>query len=51
MITISLDEIEAKTTQALVAHGAEQWIAEAVALAVRKAEANGKLDLRALLFG
>lgn len=43
MITISLDEIEEKTTLALVAHGAEQWIAEAVALAVRKAEANGNL--------
>lgn len=43
MVTISLDEIEAKTTRALVAHGAEQWIAEAVSLAVRKAEANGNL--------
>ncbi|MEH6358506.1 MAG: Ldh family oxidoreductase [Pseudomonadales bacterium] len=43
MVTISLDEIEEKTTLALVAHGAEQWIAEAVSLAVRKAEANGNL--------
>ena len=42
-VTVSLDEIEAKTTQSLVAHGAEQWIAEAVASAVRKAEATGNL--------
>lgn len=41
--TVSLDEIETKTTQALVAHGAEQWIAECVATAVRKAEANSNL--------
>ena len=42
-ITVSLDEIEAKTIQSLVAHGASQWIAESVASAVRNAEATGNL--------
>ncbi len=41
--TVRLDDIEAKTTQALVAHGADRWIAESVARAVRKAEATGNL--------
>ena len=42
-VTVSLDEIEAKTTTSLVAHGADRWIAESVARAVRKAEATGNL--------
>jgi (2R)-3-sulfolactate dehydrogenase (NADP+) len=42
-ITVSLDEIEALTTSALVSHGAEKWIAEEVAKAVRKAESTGNL--------
>ncbi len=42
-IVVSLDEIEAKTTQSLMAHGAVRWIAEAVACAVRKAEATDNL--------
>ena len=39
-ITVSLDEIEATTTQSLIAHGAARWVAEEVARAVRKAEAT-----------
>ena len=41
MPTLSLDQIEATTFQALTAHGADGWIARAVADAVRKAEAVG----------
>lgn len=42
-ITVSLIEIEEKTTRALVVHGASRWIAESVAHAVRKAEEIGNL--------
>lgn len=42
-VTVSLTEIEEKTAQALIAHGADQWIAESVAQAVRKAEEIGNL--------
>lgn len=42
-ITVSLDEVEEKTLQSLMAHGAERWIAKEVARAVRKAEATGNL--------
>ena len=42
-VTVDLDLIEIKTIEALVAHGAERWIAEAVADAVRVAEATGNL--------
>lgn len=41
--TVSLDDIEAKTTTALQQHGASEWIAQSVALAIRKAEENGNL--------
>jgi len=41
MPLLSLDDIENTTFQALTAHGAEVWIAHAVADAVRKAEAVG----------
>jgi (2R)-3-sulfolactate dehydrogenase (NADP+) len=41
MPLLSLDDIENTTFQALTAHGAEVWIARAVADAVRKAEAVG----------
>jgi (2R)-3-sulfolactate dehydrogenase (NADP+) len=41
MPTLSLDQIETTTFQALTAHGADDWIARAVADAVRKAEAVG----------
>lgn len=40
---VSLDDVETTTTKALVAHGAKPWIAEQVAMAVRKAEATGNL--------
>jgi (2R)-3-sulfolactate dehydrogenase (NADP+) len=40
---ITLSEIQALTTQALVAHGADEWIATSVARAVRMAEAKGNL--------
>ena len=39
-ITVSLDEVEAKTAESLVAAGAEQWIADEMASAVRYAEAR-----------
>ena len=39
MPLLSLDDIEATTFQALSGHGADDWIAHAVADAVRKAEA------------
>lgn len=42
-VTVSLAEIHKKTSAALSAHGASDWIAEEVANAVRKAEANGNL--------
>lgn len=42
-VTISLEEIKTTTAKALVAHGASEWIAEEVAKAVEKAEANGNL--------
>ena len=42
-VTVSLEEIESVSHQALVKHGAEQWIAQSVAAAVRKAESNGNL--------
>ena len=41
MPDISLDQIESTTKAALMAHGAEDWIAAEVAKAVRKAEAVG----------
>ena len=41
MLLLSLDDIENATFQALTAHGAEAWIAHAVADAVGKAEAVG----------
>ena len=42
-ITVSLDDIQNITTMALTSHGAHDWIAHEVALAVRKAEATGNL--------
>lgn len=42
-ITVSLDQIESVSKQALVRHGASEWIASEVARAVRVAEANGNL--------
>ncbi|MEM7207243.1 MAG: Ldh family oxidoreductase [Pseudomonadota bacterium] len=42
-VTVGLNEIEAQTKNALTAHGASDWIAHEVALAVRKAEATGNL--------
>jgi (2R)-3-sulfolactate dehydrogenase (NADP+) len=42
-ISVSLAEIESISRQALVKHGAHDWIAQSVAAAVRKAEANGNL--------
>lgn len=42
-ISVSLDDIETKTTQALVSHGAAPWVGEEVAKAVRRAEATGNL--------
>ena len=41
MPILSLDQIETTTFQALTAHGADDWIARAVADAVRKAESVG----------
>ena len=41
MVQISLNEIEARTCAALIRHGAQPWIAEQVARAVRKAESVG----------
>ena len=43
MVTVTLDEVEARTKAALVAHGAADWIADEVAAAVRKAEATGNV--------
>ena len=42
-IQISLDEIESLTTKALIGHGADNWVAKAVAHAIRIAEAKGNL--------
>lgn len=42
-VTVSLEEIRSTTTTALKAHGATEWIADEVARAVQKAEANGNL--------
>ncbi len=42
-VTVSLKEIRSTTAKALVAHGASAWIADEVASAVEKAEANGNL--------
>jgi len=41
--TVSLDDIQSVTSAALTNHGASDWIAHEVALAVRKAEATGNL--------
>ena len=41
MITIDLNEIERESKNALLAHGAADWVATEVAKAVRKAEATG----------
>ena len=41
MPKLTLDEIESTTLQALIAHGADSWIAEQVADAVRVAESLG----------
>ena len=42
-VTVSLNEIELTSKNALIKHGAQAWIAESVAHAVRKAEATGNL--------
>lgn len=42
-VNVALDDIETISRQALVKHGAAEWIAEHVAHAVRTAEANGNL--------
>lgn len=42
-VTVLLDEIESTSCKALEKHGAATWIAQSVAAAVRKAEANGNL--------
>ena len=42
-ISVTLDEIEQATSQALQNHGALPWIAEEVAKAVRVAEATGNI--------
>lgn len=41
MPNLTLDEIETVTATALISHGASRWIADAVADAVKKAEAVG----------
>lgn len=41
--TVSLDAIEETATNALIKHGALEWVATEVAAAVRKAEATGNL--------
>lgn len=43
MPEVTLDEIEAKAHGALVAHGADPWIAAEVARAVRRAEETGNI--------
>lgn len=42
-VTVSLNDIESTSKNALVKHGAQEWIAESVAKAIRKAEATGNL--------
>lgn len=42
-VTVSLNDIESTSKNALIKHGAQDWIAASVAKAVRKAEANGNL--------
>ncbi len=42
-VTVALDEIESTAKQALVKHGAADWVAVEVAKAIRKAEATGNL--------
>jgi len=42
-ITIGLDQVETVSKQALIRHGASEWIAAEVAKAVRVAEARGNL--------
>jgi len=43
MTTVSLTEIEAVTAQALRQHGAADWVADAVARAVRRVEETGNV--------
>jgi len=42
-VDVSLDEIQSVSKQAMVKHGAADWVAEEVANAIRKAEATGNL--------
>ncbi len=42
-VTVSLDDIESVSRQALIKHGAADWVAASVAKAVRKAEENSNL--------
>ena len=42
-ITVTCEEVKTTTARALMAHGASDWIANEVADAVQKAEANGNL--------
>jgi len=42
-VNVSLDEIESVAKQAMVKHGAADWVAAEVAKAIRKAEATGNL--------
>ena len=42
-IELNLNEIESLTKNALINHGASNWIARSVAKAVRVAEAKGNL--------
>ncbi len=42
-VNVSLDEIESVAKQAMVKHGAADWVASEVAKAIRKAEATGNL--------
>ena len=42
-VTVSLNDIETTSKNALIKHGAQEWVAGSVAKAVRKAEATGNL--------
>ena len=42
-VTVTLDDIESVSRQALIKHGAAEWVASSVAKAVRKAEENSNL--------
>lgn len=42
-VTVSLNEIASTSKAALIKHGAQEWVAESVSKAIRKAEANGNL--------